>query len=49
MGLQWMIYDLAKIFCCIGIRLLAAQFQIVLSKHLVAIFGIFRNGSTLIV
>ena len=35
-----MICDFAKVFCCISIRLLAAQFQIVLSKHLIAIFGV---------
>ena len=34
------ICNFAQILCCINIRLLTAQFQIVLSKHLVAIFGI---------
>jgi len=36
-----MICDFAKTFCCINIRPLTAQFEIVLSKHLVAAFGIF--------
>jgi len=35
-----MICDFAKIYCCICIRLLTAEFQILLSKHLVAIFDI---------